>query len=409
MDNDFASVADSQPAIDPHSVSRGSKIHLSALGIDSLYLVVEYPHSDVFDWWSSSIKDFQDPKLHEGIPFDDMVIRVGGNGYKLSVWDGNTRLYITNRVNDNLKDTQRANQGMGVMLQLSPQWLWHYGDILDPQGLREAIYAQLRLFGVGQPEAYPIRLNRLDVAVDVLGLHLSDFSLDEWIHGWTGYAKIKSNHFSSITGQLEGLTIGSSEGAVRFKVYNKAAESNEKGTSRFWRSVWGVGEEDEISVARFEWSIRCYAARFVKMRYLSDFTFEGFLKLLVYVSRDWGQLRVPQPDDTNPSRWPIAPLWVDLLAMIDDWALHYDEHAKREYVYSVDLKDAYLRSLAGWIAGLQVRVGLELNKDEPATLTDGLLMMDNLGYTLADIERKARDKWEVASRLAGKRSLNDTE
>ena len=59
------------------------------------------------------------------------------------------------------------------------------------------------------------------------------------------------------------------------------------------------------------------------------------------------------------------------------------------------------------LAGLEVRVGLELDRDNPVTLRESLLFLEEQGYSLGDIQRKAAEKWQVASRLAGKRGKHD--
>lgn len=66
------------PAADPRPVSRGSKIQLAFLGMDSLYLVLEYPHSDVFQYWAGFVDDFSSPRLVAGVPAEDVVLRRAG-------------------------------------------------------------------------------------------------------------------------------------------------------------------------------------------------------------------------------------------------------------------------------------------------------------------------------------------
>jgi hypothetical protein len=396
-DSLFGSPCDQQHE-DPRSVSRGSKLQTAFLGIDSLYLVLEYPHLDVYNKWASVINDAGNPRLNEGIPFDDYLIRKGANGYKLSVWDGDARLYITDRVADKLQNTSSSNQGMGVMLQLGPKWLRQHGDIVSPSALEKDALAQFRLFGVNTPEKYPVRINRLDVTVDVLGLNVADFSSDEWLADWVGFACPRDFYVSHETRKLEGLSVGSSEGKVRFKVYDKVAETQSRGTAGFWRSVWGVDENEEISVARFEWSIKCYAGHFGGMRYLAEFSFENFLKLLNYASLFWGRLCVPQPDDTNQSRWPLHPLWQELRRLIDEWTFNYPERAKRIYDFRPDLKDDYLRSVNGWLGGFLARVGIERGLDTPAGLDTALRFLEAEGFSLT---KKAVEKWEILSKLVG--------
>ena len=126
------SFAGDTPAASPPTVSRGMKQHrVGYLGLDSVYVILEYPHDDVFKRWNKYVDDEKHPKLKKGIPCEHVVLRNGGLGYSLSVWDEDARLYMTDRVEDNLKGTPLEGQGMGLMLQLGPKWLVRFGDILD--------------------------------------------------------------------------------------------------------------------------------------------------------------------------------------------------------------------------------------------------------------------------------------
>ena len=121
-----------QADLAPRPVSRGAVLQNGFLGLDSLYVVLEYPAADVFQFWRSFIGDLDNARLHGGIVVDDFVVRRGANGYKLSVWDGDARLFLTDRVESLLAGTDAEGQGMGVMLQLGPKWLRENGDILTP-------------------------------------------------------------------------------------------------------------------------------------------------------------------------------------------------------------------------------------------------------------------------------------
>jgi hypothetical protein len=188
---------------------------------------------------------------------------------------------------------------------------------------------------------------------------------------------------------------------VCFTVYDKVTESQQDGDSRFWRSVWGVGEDDEIAVTRFEWSFRPYQAQFPNLRYLSDYTFEGLLGLLNYATVKWGRLCIPQEDRNHASRWVLAPLWEEIRAFIDDWSSNYEQYVRPSYELKPDLNPTYLNSAAGWLAGLQARVGIEKGKDGPASLALVLSFLHGEGHTIEEIDCKAAKKWAVFSKLAG--------
>lgn len=391
------------PDGDPRPVSRGSNLRAIFLGLDSLYVVLEYPLKDVYLRWSESVADLHDVRLAAGIPVDEYVIRRGGLGYKLSVWDGDARLWITDRVDEDLTGTSAEGQGMGVMLQLGPQWLAKYGNIANTRKLIANVFDQFAIFGIREPAKYPARLNRIDITLDVEGLNVKEISIDEWRRGWVGYAKQKRFHDSPLDGQLEGFSIGSAEGAVRFKIYDKVAESAASGKSRFWRSVWGLPDDTDAVVGRLEWSVRAYSASFASLRYVTDLTYLKFLELLNYVSVKWGRLCVPQAD-TNRSRWQVAPMWAATLAMIDEWTFDYDEQAKRQYEMRPDLKPSYVKFIAGSLGGLMARIGIEERDDGPASLFDAISFIEGEGLSLT---RKAHDKWNVLSKLVTKDGDNE--
>jgi hypothetical protein len=56
---------DNQTSDTPRYVSRGVKPHYVGLSLDSLYLSIEYPHTDVFEHWSAFVPDLSDPRLYE--------------------------------------------------------------------------------------------------------------------------------------------------------------------------------------------------------------------------------------------------------------------------------------------------------------------------------------------------------
>lgn len=392
----------------PRSVSRGLKIQNVFLGVDSLYLVIEYPHSDVYDYWSKIIPDTQDKQLYQGIPYGDMLIRRGAIGYSLSVWSGDSRLFITERVEDNLVDTRYEGQGMGLMLQLGAKWLRLYGDFTSYETLSAAVFNLLHDFKVSEPENYPIRVNRIDVALDVAGLAVADFSVDEWRNGWVGRASGKHFYDDSRTGQLSGLAIGSSQGAVRFKVYDKLLEANKSNDLMFWLSVWAANfrEVDQPAVARFEWTFKPHEAKFIGMRYLSEYTFDGLKELLNYVTQKWGRLCYPQIEK-NPSRREIHPLWERIRRMmIEEWSIDHVGIAKRDYHTAPDLNHAYLSSVTGWIGGLMARVGLAKGYDNPADIYEAVMLAQDASKS---IDEKAQEKWEILSRLHGKKGKINNE
>ncbi len=222
--------------------------------------------------------------------------------------------------------------------------------------------------------------------------------MQEWKDGWVGRAQRKSFHTADRSGDYEGFAIGSSEGKVRFKVYDKVRESAKRGKSAFWRSVWGVGEDKAVDVARFEWSTRPHAARFTTMQYLDEIPATAVFNLMAYLQL-WGALCVPN-GDSNSSRWPLHPIWESLLHEIADALQQSTERVQRDYDTTPNLNPAYLRSVAGWLAGFMARVGVHEGLDSASSLSNAL---DVLADQDISVLQKAAAKWEVFMRLAGGR------
>ncbi|QPC82065.1 hypothetical protein G4Y79_20630 [Phototrophicus methaneseepsis] len=391
----------------PRTVSRGLKVQPLHIGLDSLYLLIEYPHIDLFHYWKSTTSQASSLRLRNGIVHEDFVIRGGVLGYKLTIWDGDARLLITDRVEETLIATHHAGEGMGAMLQLGPKWLMKHGNFSSSNELITNIHVQLKKFKISSPQDYPIRINRIDIALDVFGLAVKDFIIDEWRHGWVGRASGKHFYDENEAGNLSGFSVGSSEGAVRFKVYDKVLESKKKETFGFWASVWNweilkdnAQVTNELNIARFEWSIKPFSAKFTSFQYLSDYSFDGLKQIMNYVVTQWGRLCIIS-ENPKRSRWETHPLWTIIRRMmIDAWDIDHVGNAKREYHFTPDLTQKYTNSLTGWIAGMRARAGLELGYDQPADLDEALKLAEKHNRS---IDEKAKEKFAILLRLSGKR------
>jgi hypothetical protein len=137
------------------------------------------------------------------------------------------------------------------------------------------------------------------------------------------------------------------------------------------------------------------------MRYLSDYSFDRLKELLNYVTLDWGRLCLPQ-SVSNQSRKQLHPLWVKIRRMmVEEWNIDHVGRAKRDYHTAPDLNPAYMKSVTGWLGGLMARLGLANGYDRPADLIEALKLAERESKP---IEQKAREKWEILSRLKGIKS-----
>jgi len=118
------------------------------------------------------------------------------------------------------------------------------------------------------------------------------------------------------------------------------------------------------------------------------------MDLLNYASLKWGRWCIP--DGGNQTRRELSPLWIEIRRMIDEWTFNYDGQAARQYDFRPDLSLPSLNALAGRIAGVMARAGIQERKGEPVSLDEVLELFRIAGISLPE---KAQQKWEIVSRL----------
>ena len=311
--------------------------------VDTLYLFVRYPYSDVFERWNRLAKEADYRILKQGIVVGDFVVRPGASGYKVSVWQNDARVFLTPEV-DQLRG---EGKGMGIWVQLGSKFLNHYGSNLK-DGVK-------KLFNdVGIIGEYETRITRIDLAIDMFDISMQDFDLTYWRDAWVGRSKISSHHFNSRTGDLETFYIGSRKSPIMLRVYDKIAEAIKKGDINYWIDFWGGSKK---AVTRFEWEVKTKKGNF--QNDLIDFDlFNGYSvrELLAYLL-DWGRLCVPDPEDMNRSRWKESKLWKDIRELSETWSdganwktLRYGKQYKPNSV-------GYAKFLGGAISGGIARFG----------------------------------------------------
>jgi hypothetical protein len=108
-------------------------------------------------------------------------------------------------------------------------------------------------------------------------------------------------------------TIMFGKGDVVLRIYDKIAEIEQSSEKVWFYELWGVREK----VWRIEWQVRKDVLRRFGIKSFQDL-FEGQGDVLRYLVNDHDTLRIPT-EDTNRSRWPLHPLWVDLAQQIAEF------------------------------------------------------------------------------------------
>jgi hypothetical protein len=348
--------------------------------VDTLHLSVKYPHDDVFKRWSKYAEGVDTRKLNTGFPVGDFVLRGGGSGYKYSLWLHDARIYITDQVDDKCG----VGNGMGLWVQLGPKFI-----IANMANIYKAVIELLE--SVGVIGYFRIRITRIDVAVDLLGISMKDQDISLWKEGWVGRSKPSAFHHNSRTGDLETINIGSRKSPVYLRIYDKVAQAIAEGDIKYWLDVW---KTDETNVMRVEWEIKPNEGNFSEN--LKDFSMlndQSVKELLNYLI-DWGRFCKPNQEDSNRRRWKDTKLWMKLRRFIELWSKEVTWPTSRygKEFHEVSLR--YARSVSGTLAGALARFDLENQSFDK--LIEGL---EYYGEGPEKINSKAAQKAAIFSRL----------
>jgi hypothetical protein len=171
-----------------------------SITIDTLYLNVKYPSTDVFKRWYRFSKAGNSRELRSGIPVGKFVVRNGVGGYKVGVWGKGIKAYLTDEVDEIRGD----GRGMGIWIQIGPKFIIDHSLSRD---LSRKVKEFIREIGVSKH--FPIRITRIDIALDLFGSEIKNQNIQEWRKNWVGWTGASSIFFNSRTRELETVNIGS--------------------------------------------------------------------------------------------------------------------------------------------------------------------------------------------------------
>lgn len=347
--------------------------------LDTIHLNVRYPKTEVFKKWIRTAEQYSFRKKKTGVRVGDLVLRNGASGYKFSLWEYDARAYITDQVDEIVGE----GNGMGIWLQFGPKFLTeNYHD------LKSGINKFIRKLGV--MGSWPIRVTRVDIAIDVPNSDMKNQDIKLWRSGWVGRSKLSAAYFNSRTGELETIYIGSPHSAVKMRVYDKVEQARKKGDLGFWQEVWGghLG-----SVTRVEWQVKVNKGGFESLVDFDSFSEWKIFELLNYLL-DWGRLCEPNSNDSNNRRWNFSDFWTEVVQIAAYWADGMVRKINRVSRKTKDISPQYIRFVGGVLSGAMAR----FSTTDPNfyNLLDG---MDEHGMGIEKILEKAIEKAEVLEKL----------
>jgi hypothetical protein len=149
----------------------------------------------------------------------------------------------------------------------------------------------------------PESLSRVDWCFDY-SVMKRDFDMDSFV----SLSDKDSQHREH--GMVQTFTLG--KGAVVLRVYDKIAEIKQQSAKVWFHELWGQDD----SVWRIEWQVRKPLLRAVGIRTFAELH-ERQGVLIRFLAETHDTLRV-RTEDSNRSRWPLHPLWIDFQQRIAD-------------------------------------------------------------------------------------------
>lgn len=173
---------------------------------------------------------------------------------------------------------------------------------------RESTFALHQRFmqwaeGLGLVPIKPEGISRVDFSFDY-HLPVIDFDEDSFVS-----LSCKDTQYRK-DGKVQTFKFGESD--VVLRIYDKVAEIEEQSGKSWFFELWGVNE----NVWRIEWQVRKSILKRFGIRTFTDLR-DNQGDILRYLANEHTTLR-EKNDDSNRSRWPLHPLWLDLQAQIEE-------------------------------------------------------------------------------------------
>lgn len=221
--------------------------------------------------------------------------------------------YILKNDSINVALVPRLNVPMVAKVTFASSYLWKQASVHD--AVNEVHSFLMEIFG---PDIL-LQAAQLDLCVDLLGFTPSDAWLEHFVTRAQGKNAIDTSQKdrSFYRGRtLETITFSGHGKPFSCKLYNKTKEIQERSKEKVWFfDIWKLPKE--TTVWRVEYSIERQGFREMKIDDIYD-ALRNTKRLWSYCTREW--LRLAQPvTDTNRSRWPTSPTWVEIQHAFDSY------------------------------------------------------------------------------------------
>lgn len=150
------------------------------------------------------------------------------------------------------------------------------------------------------------RISRLDLCLDSASSELFDFEQVD-TEAWRTKASFTYSYF--INKKRSGFSIG--KGDVVARIYNKSLEIKSSGKD-YLKEVWLKNEwNGQSDVWRVEFQFRRDFLQQAGIAFIDSFL-KNRQNLWHYATTEWLNLTIPNQKDSNASRWPVHPAWLEI-------------------------------------------------------------------------------------------------
>lgn len=345
-------------------------------GLDSLY--VSFYTDPV-----GSALDFEELAYQQALRQDDRglelePIRLGSRELLLRPFGGHPYKYVLTNEDWEIRLTERMQPN--IYVRFSSKGLWLKGVNLLTDELRDWINS------LGLVYTRPESVSRVDWAFDYL-IPNTDFDADHFV------SRADKDSTWRNDGKVETITFGKGDTVVR--IYDKVAEIQQQSDKSWFFQLWG----EERQAWRIEVQTRKERLKKGGIKTLQDLDDFGADLLREILSKHTTH-RVPNGDQ-NRSRWPLSPLWKDLLWKIDQQpqtglVASYDPEAELDFRLR-----KLAQSLYGYLKQAGALVGLKTNRGADLSLEDLIRMLPD---TLKDYHYPSDWSLELKRRQAAIRA-----
>lgn len=283
--------------VPPNYTSKPGKTQILRYGIDSLYLSFPGSLSSDIDEELTNLKLIA--QSNDDIEKATAQKKIGKHLFEvLGKGSGRFPFILSNNI-FRIELSHHASQSLPLAyIQISSEYLT-FTPIRDVFKELSFIINSLGLVN-GEP-----KVSRVDLFVDFT----TSYEIKNWDASvWVSRAE-KTNAYG-IKREFSGWVIGEG-GDISARLYNKTKEilkSKKDYLIPLWKEFGWDGLND---VWRLEFQIQRKVLKELRTLNL-DTLLEHQKGLWNYSSKDWLRLTIPNKNDSNQTRWPTHPLWIDL-------------------------------------------------------------------------------------------------